>query len=246
MPCLHPLLLQNAISERFRLGFMMHQADPDSVEKKGFKICLTNETGERVDQQKIRLFVTEASTLDRLAGRIRLSGGGNDTGDRSFVVNDKVEALPLKDREYLRNNKDSRYCPAIVTKNNGDGSFVVKYEETLPGEPDEETLPGGSGFNMLSDAMECNWKNKEAWQKTAALALHKSGGLASSTRGTAEADAPPSLQTKLADTFADALGIFAQTSPQNKRRQSVGTGNTPPPARRINPVFPSGLVSLKL
>ena len=87
-------MLQNCISERFRLGFMMHQADPDSVEKKGFKICLTNETGERVEQQKIRLFVTEASTLDRLAGRIRLRDSGNDSS--SFSESDKVEALPAK------------------------------------------------------------------------------------------------------------------------------------------------------
>jgi hypothetical protein len=45
----------------------------------------------------------------------------------------------------------------------------VEYDECGPGEAREETLAGGSGFNMLSNIMEKNWTNKQAWQKTAAL-----------------------------------------------------------------------------
>ena len=65
--CFYILLLQNAISERFRDGFLMHQADPSSVVAKTYQICLTNETGPRVPQQKIRLFMTEKETLGSLA-----------------------------------------------------------------------------------------------------------------------------------------------------------------------------------
>jgi hypothetical protein len=65
--CFYILLLQNAISERFRDGFLMHQADPSSVVAKTYQICLTNETGPRVPQQKIRLFMTEKGTLGSLA-----------------------------------------------------------------------------------------------------------------------------------------------------------------------------------
>ena len=45
----------------------MHQADPSSVVAKTYQICLTNETGPRVPQQKIRLFMTEKETLGSLA-----------------------------------------------------------------------------------------------------------------------------------------------------------------------------------
>ena len=224
----------------------MHQADPDSVEKKGFKICLTNETGERVEQQKIRLFVTEASTLDRLAGRIRLRDSGNDSS--SFSESDKVEALPLKDRRSLRVKKDSRYCAATITKDNGDGTFTVEYDECGPGEAHEETLAGGSGFNMLSNIMEKNWTNKQAWQKTAALAFHKSGGLTSSTRGVtrgtgpSQQDAPLSLVKKFSN-YADSLGISPLALKRQLSHKSV-TAVSPPP--RANPIFPNGLVSLYL
>jgi hypothetical protein len=79
-----PLLLtQNAISEHFRDGFVRHDSDcrrafdnhqsgdsdPSLVEEKTFCICLTNETGPRVfaEQEKIRVFMTEKSTLQDLA-----------------------------------------------------------------------------------------------------------------------------------------------------------------------------------
>lgn len=61
-------LLLNSLSERFRLGFLMRDQDPDSVTERTFCMGLTNEVGERVSQQKIRLFVTAAETLDALAG----------------------------------------------------------------------------------------------------------------------------------------------------------------------------------
>jgi len=59
-------MLLNAVSSHFRLGFMMRDVDPDSVVEREYCIGLTNEAGERVDHQKIRLFVTAKDTLEQL------------------------------------------------------------------------------------------------------------------------------------------------------------------------------------
>jgi hypothetical protein len=59
-------MLLNEVSSHFRDGFVMRDRDPDSVVEHTYCVGLTNETGERVDQQKIRLFVTAKDTLDQL------------------------------------------------------------------------------------------------------------------------------------------------------------------------------------
>jgi hypothetical protein len=64
-------MLMNAISERFRHGFVMFEVDKHSVEMKEYVFCLTNETGPRVGgQDKIRLFMTDGTILDELADKV--------------------------------------------------------------------------------------------------------------------------------------------------------------------------------
>ena len=59
------------------------RADSSSVEQRTYCICLTNETGPRVDQEKIRVFMTEKQTLLDLANA--------DTGCDFAALSDTME-----------------------------------------------------------------------------------------------------------------------------------------------------------
>jgi hypothetical protein len=90
-------MLQNAVSERYRQGFVMNHVDELSVEKKCYQMVLTNETGGRVGgYEKLRLFIADGSTLDKLAGEVDFETLSN-TMERNWACKDKAERMAFND-----------------------------------------------------------------------------------------------------------------------------------------------------
>jgi hypothetical protein len=215
-------IMQNALSERFRLGFLMHQADPDSVEANTYSICLTNETGPRVDQQKIRLYMTETETLEQLAGRIRPWQNAND--EHVFSVGDEVEARPLNCRkDIMVPTKDgSRYYTGRIVGDNEDGTYDVQYTDDTGRAVSPsivETLPGGCSFKQLSHKMEENWENKNAGEKTSAIASFKDHSAGTRGKGASVDPKSTSSPVKFHKDFMNML-----QSPRKVKFPETGLG----------------------